>query len=253
PIGNATLDLGGMLRHRWMGSGIACPSTSSTPRGRHHSRRSVPIGRPSFPSKTVRRDFGIITTWYLHSHRTWDRLCHSCMGSSFLAHGAFAEGGASVVSAGMHAGSLEALWVTRPEAVVLAGNKFFLWPSGLKDGPRGDMARRLRIPYPGAIYQVMARGNGRQDMVRDDDDRGRLQRELGRDAVRGAWRIYAFVILSNPIHLVLKTPQPNRARGMQVFLPPPPTPGRDDTAAAVTCSRVALAPRWWKTRPTSGR
>ena len=64
----------------------------------------------------------------------------------------------------------------------------------------------------------MARGNGRQDMVRDDDDRGRLQRELGRDAVRGAWRIYAFVILSNPIHLVLKTPQPNRARGMQVFL-----------------------------------
>src|SRR5512135_1510926 len=39
----------------------------------------------------------------------WDRLCHSCLGSSFLAHGAFPEGGAYGVSAGMHAGSLEAL------------------------------------------------------------------------------------------------------------------------------------------------
>src|SRR5271166_291143 len=72
---------------------------------------------------TFRRYFGIITTWYLQSHRTWDRLCHSCIGSSFLPHGAFPEVGAYGVSAGMHAGSLEALWVTRPEAVVLASNK----------------------------------------------------------------------------------------------------------------------------------
>ena len=65
----------------------------------------------------------------------------------------------------------------------------------------------------------MARGNGRQDIVRDDPDRDRLQQELARAAVRGAWRVYAFVILSNHLHLVLKTPQPNLARGMQVFLP----------------------------------
>src|SRR5512135_2076375 len=100
-----------MLRHRWTWSGIACPSTSSTPRCRHNSRRIGPIRRLSLPEKTFRRYFGMITTWYLHSHRTWDRLCHSCIGSSFLAHGAFPEGGAYVVSAGVHAGSLEALWV----------------------------------------------------------------------------------------------------------------------------------------------
>src|SRR6516225_2001236 len=70
-----------------------------------------------------RRYFGMITTWYLQSHRTWDRLCHSCIGSSFLAHGAFPEGEAYVVSDGMHAGSLEALWVTRPEAVGLERTK----------------------------------------------------------------------------------------------------------------------------------
>jgi REP element-mobilizing transposase RayT len=64
----------------------------------------------------------------------------------------------------------------------------------------------------------MARGNGRQDIVRDDDDRDRLQQELGRAAVRCGWEVYAFVILSNHLHVVLKTPQPNLARGMQTFL-----------------------------------
>src|SRR5215831_15416503 len=53
----------------------------------------------------------MITTWYLQSQRTWDRLCHSCRGSSFLPRGAFPEGGASVVLRRRHAGSLEALWV----------------------------------------------------------------------------------------------------------------------------------------------
>ncbi len=80
------------------------------------------------------------------------------------------------------------------------------------------MPRRLRIQYPGAIYHVMARGNGRQDIVRDDADRDRLQQELGRAVGRCGWRVYAFVILSNHLHVVLKTPQPNLARGMQAFL-----------------------------------
>src|SRR3954451_18886593 len=68
---------------------------------------------------TLRRYFGMITTWYLHSHRTWDRLCHWCIGSSFLPPGAFPEGGASSFHGGMHAASLEALRVTQPEAVGL--------------------------------------------------------------------------------------------------------------------------------------
>src|SRR5437870_10927257 len=89
------------------------------PRWRHNSRRITPIRRLNLPYKTFRRYFGIITTWYLHSHRTWDRLCHSCIGFSFLPHGAFPEGGAYVFSKEMHAGSLEALGVARPEAVGL--------------------------------------------------------------------------------------------------------------------------------------
>ena len=80
------------------------------------------------------------------------------------------------------------------------------------------MARRLRLQYPGAIYHVMARGNGRQDIVCDDVDRGRLQDELGKAAIRCRWQIYAFAIMSNHLHIVLKTPEPNLSRGMQTFL-----------------------------------
>jgi len=61
--------------------------------------------------------FGMITTWYLHSHLTWAKLCHSCISSSFLPHGAFPEEVAYVIFGGKNAGSLEALRVARPEAV----------------------------------------------------------------------------------------------------------------------------------------
>jgi DDE superfamily endonuclease len=61
----------------------------------------------------------MITTWYLHSHLTWDWLCHSCIRSYFQPHGAFPEVGAYAFLGGIHAGSLEALRVARPEAVDL--------------------------------------------------------------------------------------------------------------------------------------
>ena len=65
----------------------------------------------------------MITTWYLHSHLTWDRLCQSCIGSSFLPRGAFLEGGAYAISRRLHHAPLEALRVARPEAVGLARTK----------------------------------------------------------------------------------------------------------------------------------
>ena len=64
----------------------------------------------------------------------------------------------------------------------------------------------------------MARGNGRQAIVRDDIDRDRLLEQLGNAVVRCSWHVYAFVIMSNHLHVVLKTPQPNLSRGMQSFL-----------------------------------
>jgi putative transposase len=80
------------------------------------------------------------------------------------------------------------------------------------------MPRRLRLQYSDAIYHVMARGNGRQGIVRNDIDRDRLQEQLGKAPVRCSWHVYAFAIMSNHLNVVLKTPQPNLSRGMQSFL-----------------------------------
>ena len=80
------------------------------------------------------------------------------------------------------------------------------------------MARRLRIQYSDAIYRVMARGNGRQDIVQDDADREALVACLERAPRRSGWSLHAFVFLTNHLHLVLQTPRPNLAKGMQLFL-----------------------------------
>jgi REP element-mobilizing transposase RayT len=80
------------------------------------------------------------------------------------------------------------------------------------------MPRRLRIEFEGAIYHVMTRGNARQDIVHDDDDRVRLMADLERTVHRFEWDVLALAILSNHLHLLLRTPKPNLAKGMQAFL-----------------------------------
>jgi REP element-mobilizing transposase RayT len=80
------------------------------------------------------------------------------------------------------------------------------------------MPRRLRIQYPGAIYHVMSRGNARQDIVEVDEDRGRLMTDMERAARRSGWEVLAFVLMSNHLHLVVRTPRPNLAAGMKHLL-----------------------------------
>jgi putative transposase len=83
------------------------------------------------------------------------------------------------------------------------------------------MPRRLRIEFEGAIYHVMIRGNARQRIVHDDDDRTRLLGDLERTVLRFGWELLAFVVMGNHLHLLLKTPRPNLAKGMQAFLSAP--------------------------------
>src|SRR3954469_19092121 len=80
------------------------------------------------------------------------------------------------------------------------------------------MPRRLRIEFEGAIYHVMARGDARQKIVRDDADRQRLVQGLEQTVVRCGWELLCYVIMGNHLHLLLRTPRPNLATGMQTFL-----------------------------------
>jgi putative transposase len=80
------------------------------------------------------------------------------------------------------------------------------------------MPRRLRIEFEGAIYHVMARGNAKQKIVRDDADRRRLIEGLEKTVVRHGWELLCYVVMGNHLHLMIKTPRPNLSAGMQGFL-----------------------------------
>ena len=77
------------------------------------------------------------------------------------------------------------------------------------------MPRPPRIQVPGGTYHVTARGNRRQTIFHDDDDRRRflaLRRTVTR---RYGWRLHAFCLMTNHFHLLIETPEPTLSVGMQ--------------------------------------
>jgi REP element-mobilizing transposase RayT len=79
------------------------------------------------------------------------------------------------------------------------------------------MARAWRIEYEGALYHVISRGNQRQAIFVDDDDRLLFLRSLAEMAERFEVEIYAYVLMSNHYHLLLRTRRANLSKAMQWF------------------------------------
>lgn len=77
------------------------------------------------------------------------------------------------------------------------------------------MARPQRIEYPGALYHVTSRGNGRADIFLDAADRSRFLDVLADVIEQHGWLCHAYCLMTNHYHLVLETPQPNLSRGMR--------------------------------------
>jgi len=80
------------------------------------------------------------------------------------------------------------------------------------------MARQLRVEYEGAIYHVMSRGDRKEPIFEDDEDRLRFLRALGETCGRADWGVHAYCLMGNHFHLVLETAKPTLASGMKWFL-----------------------------------
>ncbi|XOV72394.1 MAG: transposase [Verrucomicrobiota bacterium] len=80
------------------------------------------------------------------------------------------------------------------------------------------MARKLRVEYEGAIYHILSRGNGKQDIYRDAKDRKLFLKALGETCEKTGWRVHAYCLMSNHFHLCLETPQANLVAGMKWLL-----------------------------------
>ncbi len=77
------------------------------------------------------------------------------------------------------------------------------------------MPRSIRIEYEGAYYHVMARGNRREAIFIDDEDRLSFLRTLGEACKMTGWRVHAWVLMSNHYHLFIETPEANLVEGMK--------------------------------------
>jgi putative transposase len=79
------------------------------------------------------------------------------------------------------------------------------------------MARQWRIEFPGALYHVLSRGNGRQNIFLSDDDRHQFLELLEAMSERFNVEVYAYVLMKNHYHLLLKTIDANLSKTMQWF------------------------------------
>ncbi|NOY69199.1 MAG: hypothetical protein GXP53_06860 [Deltaproteobacteria bacterium] len=79
------------------------------------------------------------------------------------------------------------------------------------------MSRAWRIEFEGALYHVLARGNAKQDIFTDDRDRLLFIDLISEMAVRFEIDVYAWVLMGNHYHLLLKTNRANLSKSMQWF------------------------------------
>ncbi len=80
------------------------------------------------------------------------------------------------------------------------------------------MPRPPRIDFSDAVYHVTSRGNGRADIFWSADDRQRFLGQLAQHLNLSAVVLYAYVLMDNHFHLLVRTPRANLSRFMQRLL-----------------------------------
>ncbi|RLA19747.1 MAG: addiction module toxin RelE [Gammaproteobacteria bacterium] len=77
------------------------------------------------------------------------------------------------------------------------------------------MARPLRIEYAGALYHVTSRGDRREDIYFEDDDREIWLALFAQVCSRFNWRCHAWCLMDNHYHIVIETIEGNLSQGMR--------------------------------------
>jgi REP element-mobilizing transposase RayT len=67
------------------------------------------------------------------------------------------------------------------------------------------MARPPRLEFPGAFYHIIVRGNQKQDIFVESQDRREYLKRLKRYKNERGFILYAYVLMTNHIHLLIET------------------------------------------------
>ena len=77
------------------------------------------------------------------------------------------------------------------------------------------MPRQVRIEYAGAFYHVMARGDRRESIFKNEEDPALLLKTLAQACAKTGWRVHGWILMSNHYHWLIETPQANLVEGMR--------------------------------------
>jgi putative transposase len=79
------------------------------------------------------------------------------------------------------------------------------------------MGRVQRIQIADGLYHVFSRGNQQDEIFADEADYITFLRGFSNTVERFEWLCHGFCLMPNHYHLLLETPEPNLASGMQVL------------------------------------
>jgi putative transposase len=77
------------------------------------------------------------------------------------------------------------------------------------------MPRPLRIQAPGAVHHVTARGNRKQPIYLENNDRLFHLWWFNKVATECEWEVFCYVQMTNHFHFLMRTPKPNLSAGMR--------------------------------------
>jgi REP element-mobilizing transposase RayT len=99
------------------------------------------------------------------------------------------------------------------------------------------MLRQVRIQYAGALHHGMARGDRREAIFRDEDDRRMFLSTLGDACGRTGWLCHAYVLMGNHYHMVIENAGSESGGGGGVAEKRVHPPAQCQAPALVPCVR----------------
>ena len=79
------------------------------------------------------------------------------------------------------------------------------------------MSRSWRIEFPGALYHLLSRGNEGRDIFTEDRDRNIFLDTIGEFSERFDIDVFAYVLMDNHYHLLVRTQDANLKKAMHWF------------------------------------
>lgn len=77
------------------------------------------------------------------------------------------------------------------------------------------MTRPLRLEFPNALYHVTSRGDRRENIYEDDEDREKFLELLDAVVANYNWLCHGYCLMSNHYHLIIETLDGNLSKGMR--------------------------------------